>query len=78
MDDYYTKQEVNTMIANLATKKDIEGLAELMKNINLGVGIFKGGIHTVIFIGSLAAGVASMLVLIKIGIAGVIAWALHK
>lgn len=66
------------MVANLATKDDIKEVVTLMKNINLGVGIFKGGIHTVIFFGSLAAGVAALVVFVKVGLAGVIGWALTK
>lgn len=76
MEDYYTKTEVNEMLANLATKTDIKEVLTLMKNINLGVGIFKGGIHTIIFIGSFVASIGALLVLLKIGLAGIIMWAI--
>lgn len=78
MEDYYTKTEVNEMLENIATKDDIKEVLTLMKNINLGVGIFKGSIHTVVFVGSLVASISAILVLVKVGLAGAIAWALTK
>lgn len=77
MDNYYTKDEVNEMLEKLATKEDIKEVIVLMKNINLGVGIFKGGIHTVIFIGSLVAGVAALLLIFRVGLSGIILWAIN-
>lgn len=78
MEDYYTKTEVNEMIANLATKQDVKEVLTFMKNINLGVGVFKISIHTIVFVGSLIAAVAAILVVVKVGVAGIVAWAALK
>lgn len=78
MDDYYTKTEVNEMIANLATKQDVKEVLNFMKNINFGVGVFKISIHTIVFIGSLVSAIAAILVVVKVGVAGVVMWALNK
>lgn len=65
MDDYYTKKEVQDMIANLATKDDIKDLKAFVRNINIGVGIFKISWHTIATIGGFFSAIFATWIVVK-------------
>lgn len=70
--------EIHIKIDGLATKDDIKELKEFMKNVNIGVGIFKFTWNNASQIGSIFVLLVAVGLFIKYGIVGVIAWFIPK
>lgn len=69
-----TLADIHTKIDGLATKEDIKELKEFMKQINVGVGIFKFSWNNAGKIGSFLLLLGGLFVFFKVGLAGAIAW----
>lgn len=69
---------IHKRLDDIATKKDIQDLQDFMKNVNIGLGIFRFSWNNASKIGSFVIFLIAIFAIIKYGVFGAIAWFFGK
>ena len=69
---------LNEKLAGLATKEDTKEIKEFLNKVNFGWGALKISGRTLAYLGSVFAGIGTVILVLKFGIMAIIHWALHQ